>query len=298
MLAIVIPYYKLTFFEATLESLSNQTDKRFKVYISDDCSLENCLPLLEKYNGKFDFNYYRFENNLGGTSLSNHWERSIALTNNEDWIMILGDDDILSENVVAEFYNQFSQFEGKTNLIRFASQLVDNIKNKTSVVFTHNQWEKASDSYYRRFKGQTRSSLSEYVFSKETFLKYNFHNYPLAWHSDDMAWLEFSDSKPIYTINESVVKILISDSSLSGMNSNLDLKNKATNQFYKDIIDTKFPLFSKKQRLELVFEYEVSIVRIKKVTAKEWFFIFTVYCKNLSFLPFIKFIRRILISIT
>ena len=35
MLAIVIPYYKYSFFEETLISLSNQPDKRFKIYIGD-----------------------------------------------------------------------------------------------------------------------------------------------------------------------------------------------------------------------------------------------------------------------
>jgi hypothetical protein len=35
MLAIVIPYYKRTFFEETLQSLANQTDKRFQVFIGD-----------------------------------------------------------------------------------------------------------------------------------------------------------------------------------------------------------------------------------------------------------------------
>lgn len=38
MLAIVIPYYKYTFFEATLISLKNQTDKRFNVYVGNDAS--------------------------------------------------------------------------------------------------------------------------------------------------------------------------------------------------------------------------------------------------------------------
>ncbi len=33
MLAIVIPYYKLTFFEYTLQSLAKQTNQRFKVYV-------------------------------------------------------------------------------------------------------------------------------------------------------------------------------------------------------------------------------------------------------------------------
>jgi hypothetical protein len=40
MLAIIIPYYKLCFFEENLQSLAAQTDKRFKVYIGDDASPE------------------------------------------------------------------------------------------------------------------------------------------------------------------------------------------------------------------------------------------------------------------
>jgi glycosyltransferase involved in cell wall biosynthesis len=70
MLAIIIPYYKLTFFEATLQSLAHQIDKRFKVYIGDDASPEDPSELLEKYQGKFDFVYHRFDSNLGGISLT------------------------------------------------------------------------------------------------------------------------------------------------------------------------------------------------------------------------------------
>ena len=46
MLAIIIPYYKIVFFEETLKSLSEQTDKRFKVYIGDDASPENPANLI------------------------------------------------------------------------------------------------------------------------------------------------------------------------------------------------------------------------------------------------------------
>ncbi|OOV29296.1 hypothetical protein BXU11_05095 [Flavobacterium sp. LM5] len=95
MLAIIIPYYKLTFFEATLQSLAAQTCQDFKVYIGDDASPENPAMLLEKYKGKFDFVYHRFATNLGGTSLTKQWERCITLSGNEEWLMILGDDDVL-----------------------------------------------------------------------------------------------------------------------------------------------------------------------------------------------------------
>ena len=49
MLDIIIPYFKGAFFEKTLESLGNQTDKRFKVFIGDDASPENPDVLLQKF---------------------------------------------------------------------------------------------------------------------------------------------------------------------------------------------------------------------------------------------------------
>ena len=93
MLAIVIPYYKLTFFEETLQSLSLQTDKRFKVYIGDDASPENPAVLLKKYKGQFEFVYCRFEANLGSISLIKQWDRCIGMTGGEQWLLVLCDDD-------------------------------------------------------------------------------------------------------------------------------------------------------------------------------------------------------------
>ena len=49
MIAIVIPYYKLIFLEATLISLSNQTDKRFRVYIGDAASPINPRGVIDIY---------------------------------------------------------------------------------------------------------------------------------------------------------------------------------------------------------------------------------------------------------
>ncbi len=95
MIAIVIPYYKLTYFEKTLQSLAEQTDKKFNVYIGNDASDEDPEELLFKYKDKINFNYHKFNTNLGGTSLTKQWERCIDLSLDEEWIMILGDDDYI-----------------------------------------------------------------------------------------------------------------------------------------------------------------------------------------------------------
>lgn len=298
MLAIVIPYYKLTFFEKTLKSLADQTNKGFKVYIGNDNSPENPIDVLEKYNGKFDFVYHRFETNIGKESLIKQWERCINLSSNEEWIMILGDDDVLGDNVVEEFYKQYNIFSKKSTVVRFATITQNYKKGQVSEVYTHPVWENASASYFRRFREITRSSLSEYIFRRSIYNKKGFYNFPLAWHSDDWAWLEFSEGKPIFTINEGVVSIGFSDISLSGMENNLKLKNQATLQFYRKILKEKLRFFSKEQALKIVMEYEVLIKKNRKLTKKEWFLLVQQYLINFKPLPFIKLIRRILISIS
>ena len=190
MLAIIIPYYKLAFFEATLQSLVAQTCQDFKVYIGDDASPEDPKVLLEQFQGKFDFLYHRFEENLGSTSLTQQWERCIALSDNEPWLMILGDDDVLGENVVEEFYRNLPEIEEiGCNVVRFATQKLNEFGECISEIYLHPKVEKASDFFLRK----TRSSLSEYIFRKVNVVKIGFRDFALGWYSDVMAVLEFSD---------------------------------------------------------------------------------------------------------
>ena len=279
MLAIIIPYYKFSFFEETLQSLANQTSKRFKVYIGDDASPENPSVLLEKYQGKFDFVYHRFDENLGGKSLPQQWKRCIALSANEEWIMVLGDDDVLGKTVVESFYNNQDAFLEKNNVIRFASKKLFGKDIVDSNVFVHPKWESATAAFYRKFDKTTRSTLSEYIFSRASYLKFGFYDYPLAWNSDDRAWLEFSDGKPIFTINESIVYFRLSDLNISGRQDNLLLKNKSEIEFYKFIVVSKLKEFNKEQQLRLLRRYQAELRTTRSLKISEFFFLFFLYLK-------------------
>lgn len=293
MLAIIIPYYKLVFFEQTLLSLANQKDKRFRVYIGDDASPENCDYLLTKYKGKFDFNYHRFDENLGRFSLTQHWERCIALSNDEEWLMILGDDDYLEENVVVAFYKDLETFRNKTNLVRFSSKIFRQESNIFSKLYTHPVWEKASDSYFRKFQFLTMSSLSEYIFKRESYDKFNFNNFPLAWYSDDMAWFEFSDNKEIYTINEAVVVFRFSNYNISGREDNEVDKEYAKFLFYKKIIKTQLYKFDVFQREKIVLEFGITAIAQNRLDLGVFSNVVFKLFKNGSFYALAKFIRRV-----
>lgn len=296
MLAIIIPYYKLIFFEDTLLSLANQTDKRFKVYIGDDASDNKPDKLIEKYQGKFDFTYNRFETNLGKISLVKHWERCIDLIEDEQWIMILGDDDSLGENVIELFYKHLSVFNTKSNLVRFSSVVLknDNLENINSKVFKHPTWENACESYCRKIRGRTRSSLSEYIFSKEVFFTKKFTDYPLAFFSDDKAWLDFSNDKPIYSINDASAYIGISNLSVSGKIDNLSEKVEAEIKFISEIYYHRLYKFDKACRLDIIRKFEIAILKKRKLNVLQWLHLYGSYLKNYDKKLFIKFNKRLI----
>ncbi len=287
-LAIVIPYFKILFFEETIKSLANQTNKQFNLYIGDDASPENPEEILEKYKNKLNFFYHRFDENVGGTSLVRQWERCIDLTKDEDWIMILGDDDFLSDNVVASWYKHYETFIKKTNIIRFASKIVDQKLDTISEIYQHPTWESAVESFWRKYNNETRSSLSEHVFCRNSYKKYGFQNFPLAWNSDDCAWLDFSDHKPIYTINESIVFIGISTVNISGKTNNLKLKRESYVKFYKYLFSKKASFFSKKQLLFFMYRYEYQISATKR-----WLYLLLKYIKHYDNMESKKFIKRL-----
>jgi hypothetical protein len=257
------------------------------VYIGDDNSPENPVELLNNFKDKFDFVYHKFDFNLGSISLTQQWERCISLSKDEQWLMILGDDDYLDSNVVASFYNNFIDFNSKSNLIRFASKLIYEDRNTISDSYKHPIWENTTDSFYRKFNKESRSSLSEHIFSKVSYLKYGFYNYPLAWNSDDRAWLDFSDGKPIFTINESNVYVRVSSLNITGKRDNLENKNASEIEFYKFIISIKFSNFSSYQRIEIIKKYGKEIRRYRDLKWSEWLFI-SYYCVRFFNFDYLK----------
>jgi len=296
MLAIVIPYYKITFFEETLYSLANQTDKRFNVYIGDDASVADPTDLLEEFKEKFDFNYYKFEENLGSKSLVKQWDRCLAMTEQEEWIMLLCDDDTLSENCIADFYKRLPKINAADcNVVRFATVIKNMKQQKKSGVYEHPELEKATDFMYRRMTNATRSSLSEYIFRKSIYLRYGFFDYSLAWHSDDRAWLEFSQFKYIYTINSASVCFRLSEENISRSDFMIKEKNQATLAFYNFVIFKHLLKFKRFQRKELLLVYEQFIYKINKANGSFFIRVFALLFFNLYFIQSIKFTRRLLI---
>lgn len=264
MIAIIVPYFKINFFKYTLASLANQKDKRFEVFIFDDNSPQNPKELLKEFDGEFNFKYHKFIENLGKKSLVKHWERCLDLVDNFDWIMILGDDDTLDENVIYDFYANIEEINSlDIDVVRYSTVVINQENVVISKKYEHPKIEGSIDSMMRRLQNQSRSSLSEHFFRKKNFSNYKIKDLPNALGSDDLMILEHSSFRNIFTINTSLIKIRKSKFNLSGGGIKLHNRHLSIVQFYTILLIDFKSHFSKKQIdiIESKFEREIFIHR-------------------------------------
>ncbi len=266
MLAIIIPYYKDVFFEQTLTSLANQTNKDFVVYIGDDASPSNCLPIINKFKDNLNISYKRFDQNFGSKSLVNQWKRCISLLKDENWFIILGDDDLLEENYIECFYNiQEIINQSSINLVRYSSVEIDDNNKKVSKKFTHPEYELSIDSLFRKLNGSNRSSLSEYVFKNSENITNIFIDFPNAYYSDDLSLLLATNFRTIYTVNASIFYFRKGNYNLSGVNSDYKKANEAEFLFYKYLLKHHREKFTNYQKKIFLFKLDRLFIRNKSV---------------------------------
>jgi glycosyltransferase involved in cell wall biosynthesis len=199
-LAIVIPAYKAKYFDSALQSLAGQTNKNFKVYVSDDSSPEDLRSIAVKYSRDMDVAYFRFPDNMGRRNLVGHWNRSVKLTG-EEWIWLFSDDDVMEPGCVQAFYTTLKQTAGMHNVYRFNIEMID---DTGEVIVAKEPYPVVQDAYdflKDRFQSKTLSAAVEYIFRRDAFIaNRGFVNFPAAYGSDDASWITFAGGQPIYTI--------------------------------------------------------------------------------------------------
>lgn len=191
-LAIVIPAYKATFLRETLESIANQTDKRFHLYIGDDCSPNDLKKIVDEFEGRIPMTYHRFDTNLGGTDLVAQWERCIALSKEEPWIWLFSDDDVMGQDCVKKFYEIPEEI--RTNSIIHFN--VNIINGKSEIVKKPAEYPgqiSAEEYLYLKLSGKLISYVVEFIFPRTIHDRIGgFVNFDLAWGSDFMTWLRMA----------------------------------------------------------------------------------------------------------
>jgi len=171
-LAIVIPAYKESFLSKTLNSLAQQTNKNFTLYIGDDCSPFDLLSVINNFKDKLEINYTRFPENIGSRDLVLQWDRCIALTRQEKWLWLFSDDDLMDENCVECFYEIIKKKSDTFDVYRFNTVTI----NEHDEILRNNpigpEVESSEQMAYNLLKGARGNSMPDHIFSRKVYEEY------------------------------------------------------------------------------------------------------------------------------
>lgn len=213
-LAIVIPAYKSQFLEKTLAALVSQTSKEFNLYIGNDAGDKAIDDMVTAYQPSLRITYKRFTDNLGSTSLVQQWNRCLAMTEREEWLWVLPDDDVPDINGVAAFYQRLH--DKNADVFRFGVRYVNEQDQVMKLADVLPAEQPSFEALMEKLSFKRSSSLAEYIFRRQAFEQAGgFLELPLAWGTDDLLWFRLGFAKGIAGINDARVNIRMSAYNIS-----------------------------------------------------------------------------------
>lgn len=284
-IAIIIPAFKPDFLQQTLESISSQTCKNFRVYIGDDNSPYNLQKIVSPYINQLDIIYHKFEDNMGKQDLTSHWDRCIKLSH-EPIIWLFSDDDMMPKDGIARIMEALAIYGENKILLRFPLSVIDENNN---ILFTSTIETKYPISGYQflldKLYGKIQSAACEFVFSRDTYEKNSgFVKFPMAWCSDDATWVKFAEyTKQIILLSgNAVLWRNATNKNISNSSQYNKEKFEATLLFIQWIIKKYANLSTNQELIKALERYLYTIIRhsLKKdVTLQELYKL----CKTLSY---------------
>lgn len=204
-LAIVIPAYKAEYLPQALDSLCNQTCKRFNVYVGDDCSKDDIGSIISRYRDKLRLTYKRFDTNLGGTDLTAQWQRCIDMMQGEEFFCLFSDDDIMCPDNIALLYAQWED-DDTSDVYHFD---IDIVKSDLSLRrrkrdFPH--YLTAAQFFNLLYRNKVEARMPEFIFRRSTFeANGGFVRFDLAFRSDNATVMVNAQRHPICSVKGSRV---------------------------------------------------------------------------------------------
>lgn len=225
-LAIVIPAYKTDFLCEVFECIKNQSCKDFNLYVFDDHSPYDIKGVFDQYfKAEVNCTYYRFEDNLGGKNLAEHWNRCLSHLGTEEWVWLFSDDDLMESTCVEDFYcfndkNNIDVFRFPLSIIDYDGLLIKHTPDFPSPLCS-------SDFFTMLYTGKIDARMPEFIFRREKLDSIGGYKvFDLAWRSDNATVIDMAIPNGIYTIPNSKVYWRSSNKNISGTSDNMTMLRK------------------------------------------------------------------------
>lgn len=167
-LLVIIPYFKLKYLSLALDSLAEQCDQRFNVWIGDDASPEEPLDVIRNYESLLNITYYRFSENWGARSVVAHWNRCIRASKSK-WIWLFSDDDTATPNCIKSFYQALEKSGPRHDVYRFQTSVIDENGVFLRESAQNPPFESAAELAICRLSGWREFFVQSHIFSRSSF---------------------------------------------------------------------------------------------------------------------------------
>lgn len=257
-LAIVIPAYKTDYLDEVFTCIKNQTSQDFSLYVFDDASPYGIKECFDKYFQESQKNkYIRFEENLGGSNLAEHWNRCIKNVRDEEWIWLFSDDDIMDCNCVERFYQALKDHKIH-DVARFNLAYIDKNDNVIFHTKPYEQYLSSSRFFSLLYSGRIQARMPEFIFKRKKIEEIGgFVVFDLAWRSDNATVIAVSHPNGIYTISKAGIRWRLSDTNISGKrNTSISLRKRLSTIAFFEWVDDFF--------LKNSLHYEISYFRLMR----------------------------------
>lgn len=216
--SICIPAYKSRHLKVCIDSIFNQTVQDFELIVLNDHSPQPVEEIVMQYD-KNRIRYYKNESNAGAVKLVDNWNKCLSLAKGE-YIMIMGDDDMLEPDYLEEFLRLMSAYPG-LDVYHCRSQIIDDEGQSQMLTPACPAFESVYDSIWHRLNQYRSNYISDYVYRTEALrVKGGFYHLPLAWGTDDITAFIASATHGIAHSHKPVFKYRSHGTSISSTTNN------------------------------------------------------------------------------
>lgn len=236
-LAIVIPAFKPDYLEKTLASLAAQSCKDFSVYIGDDDSPSDLYRIVAPFEHAMDIHYTRFSVNLGGQNLVKQWERCIRLCQDEDFVILFSDDDMMEPRCIEAFAD--FRVPDDVDVLHYDINIIDEHDECLRECPDFPETLSSEAFFDMLFRRQITARMPEFIFRRKWLLEKGIVPFDLAWRSDTATVIHAARSGGILTIAGDQSRVLwrASRKNISGSKLLARQKNKSNIDFFNWLYD-------------------------------------------------------------
>jgi glycosyltransferase involved in cell wall biosynthesis len=233
MFSIGIPAYKAKDLKECIDSILGQTYKEFELIIVNDCSPEPLEEIINQYEDS-RIKYYKNEKNFGAEHVVDNWNTCLSFAT-RDYFVLMGDDDIMAPNYLAEFKSLISAYPN-LDIFHCRSVIINEFSVAIGITPINPAYEDVYDNMINCLEQRRQQFVSDFVY-RTTALNQNggFYKLPLGWCSDYLTSHILAQNYGIAHTNKLLFNYRSHSVSITST-GNIENKTKAI-QLYMDWIE-------------------------------------------------------------